>query len=707
METKSFEFSDYLLDTRERVLLRQGEPVAITPKTFQLLRVLVENHGHIVEKEEIIRSVWADSFVEDGNLAFTMRLLRKALEDTRQNPRFIETVPRRGYRFIAEVKEPVNGSVPTNGSVAAPPEASEIPAPAGIFVKFLVPAALILLIGTIVAGFWLRSGSSDSIAPILVSPFSSEKLSTDGKAAHAVISRNGQMVVYTNAGAGKQSIWLRQLDSSNNVELIRASGDVYAGLALSPDGNFLYFSRRPRNVEGQANIYRVPIFGGVPTQIVAETQGWISISPDGAKVSFVRCYYLEEENCSLWMADAPDGGNERKLAARPRPIRIADNKFSPDGRTIAFAAGQSENAANGFGLYEVDLESGVERELTPEKFFNIKSIAWLPDRRGLIFTARRNDGRTFRIWQISSVSGEVLPLTQDAETYSVLSLNTDATKLVTTQVKAEFGIVTIDSDDPSRRLSLVGASAAAFASSGKLVYSSSMSGNEEIWSINVDGTEQRQLTNDPGADASPVVAPDNRAIFFASNRSGEIQVWRTNPDGSNQVQLTHKEGGTPLSVSPDGHWVYYISALKKTLWRVSANGGDESLVLDRRKNLFAFSPDGVSLAYAEPHSRGGTITLMSLADRKIFKTITRPPDKANLNDLIWLPDGKALAYFLSDAEYENNTLWIQPLDGGAPRKIADLGDESVRSLSASPDGKSFAIIQGEWKHDVVLLTGLK
>src|SRR5207253_6563613 len=105
LKSRSLEFDDFLLDTREKVLFRKGRPISITPKAFQLLQVLVEHHGHLVEKDELMQQVWADSFVEPGNLAFTVLLLRKALADDKGNPRFIETIPRRGYRFIAEVHE--------------------------------------------------------------------------------------------------------------------------------------------------------------------------------------------------------------------------------------------------------------------------------------------------------------------------------------------------------------------------------------------------------------------------------------------------------------------------------------------------------------------------------------------------------------------------------------------------------------------------
>ena len=104
LEMQKFEFGDFLLDAKEKVLQRDGKPLPVTPKALELLLVLVENHGHLVEKNELMKAVWADSFVEEGNLAFTIRLLRKALDDDAQKPRFIETVPKRGYRFIAEVK---------------------------------------------------------------------------------------------------------------------------------------------------------------------------------------------------------------------------------------------------------------------------------------------------------------------------------------------------------------------------------------------------------------------------------------------------------------------------------------------------------------------------------------------------------------------------------------------------------------------------
>lgn len=99
----SYEFGPFRLDTSEHVLLRDGHPLPLTPKVFDLLCVLVQNHGHLVEKERLLREVWPDSFVEEGALNRSVSVLRKALGDSRAGQEYIETAPKRGYRFVAPV----------------------------------------------------------------------------------------------------------------------------------------------------------------------------------------------------------------------------------------------------------------------------------------------------------------------------------------------------------------------------------------------------------------------------------------------------------------------------------------------------------------------------------------------------------------------------------------------------------------------------
>jgi Tol biopolymer transport system component len=290
-------------------------------------------------------------------------------------------------------------------------------------------------------------------------------------------------------------------------------------------------------------------------------------------------------------------------------------------------------------------------------------------------------------------------------------LDKDASVLVSTQFKAEFRARLFQTENPSDNQVLSEATDVVFAPDGDIIISSAMTGSSDIWKINRDGSGRRQLTNDAADEVLPVISPAGERIFFFSNRTGEGHVWRMNADGSNQTQITKKEGGFPLFASPDGRWLYYLSGLQRTLWRVSTDGGEEQLVFNKRNDLFyAFSPDGSQIAFWEKQGEENVLKIVSLADQRTIKTFKLADPKARLAEFKWSPDGKFLAYILAVGESENNILWFQPFDAETPRRIADLGDERVFETSGfafAPDGKSFAVVQGGWRHDAVLLKGLK
>ncbi len=569
-----------------------------------------------------------------------------------------------------------------------------------------------ILIGAIALGGWFAAGKrTTNEISVLSAPFALEKLSTNGKVFHAVISPDGKNVAYANKGLTENlSIWLQQIENGNNFEIIPPGSYIYFGLQFSPDGYSLYFARRPRNVE-PGDIYRISIFGGVPQKIVSEAQGWMSLSPDGSRLSFVRCPRRDDEYCSLWIADSADGRNEKKLAVRPRPFRIGNNKFSPDGKSVAFAVGQSENSANDFSLSAVDVESGAEKELTTEKFFIISGVAWLPDQKSLLITASRNLTKKLRIWQISAETGKAEPLTNDSETYSSLSLDRTASRLISMRIKENFSLRVTDFENALGGSVLAEATSAAFAPDGKIFYTSTMAGNDKIWSMNADGGGQKQLTNNAANDVCPVVAPDSDTVYFGSNRSGAIRVWRMNADGSNQMPITRENSGTPLFASSDGEWFYYHHSTDKTLWRVSTRNGEEKLVLNKRKFRFALSPDGAQAAYGEKIGGEDFIVIVSLADEQTLKTFKYAEPKTKLVEIAFLPEAKGLIYILAGNEFRQNTLWQQLFDAPAePQKIAELGEEQISEgggFALSPDGKRFAVSQGGWLHEAVLLKGLK
>jgi Tol biopolymer transport system component/DNA-binding winged helix-turn-helix (wHTH) protein len=698
-----YRFGEFTVDREQKVLLRNGNPLPLAPKVFDTLLILIDNGGRIVEKEELMQRLWPDSFVEESNLTFNIQQLRKALGDNARQPRFIETVARRGYRFIAEVQEnstlPIAGETELNASPA-------LPAPRRSYL--LIAALAVLVSGSVAIIWWFaqrRHATSTSSAPILSNPFKSEKFATGGS-VHAVITPDGKYVAYTGETQGKQNVWLRQLETSENIQIVPPTDEQYLGLAISHDGNSLYFVRKTLTDSPTSAIYRVMTFGGIPVQIVGKTQGWISVSPDDKQVSFVRCNYRDEDFCSLFVVDA-DGKNERKLLTRQRPFRISDNQFSPDGKSIAFAAGQSWTGGSDFRLLRLDLASGAESQVLRKTFFEITSLKWLPDGSGLLVAAKESHDGRLRIWHVATATGEARALTKDATDYISLSLDKAADKMIATHTSNTFHLYLAKVDDVSNPKSLaVALTGVAFAPDGKIVYAGS---DGDIWTINRDGGEQRQLTNNSFSDFYPRVSPDGHYIFFTSNRSGSSQVWRMNADGSNQIQLTKQEGGYPKFVTPDSKWVYFLSGLHQTLWRISAEGGEESQV---SFPSLAFSPDGNFVAYFFRDREGDNrlkVAVMSVEDRRVVKVFQFADDKSRPLGVDWASgwagDSKSFYYLTTDGS--RNYLWRQSLDDEKPSVVGDLGNEEIAHFSVSPDGTSIAFIRGRWIHDAVLIEGLK
>ena len=255
---------------------RDGKTIPITPKMFDLLLVLVQHPGRVLGKEFLLQSVWPDSFVEEGNITFNVRQLRKALDDDAQAPSYIETVPRRGYRFVADVEEIVEGQVvvPESDSETVRQGVSDAPRGSRSFLFPAIAGSLVIL-AAVGVGTWFVLNQVAGATTVLSTPFASEKLSTTGTVSGAAISPDGKTVVYSNRTGTKQSVWLRQLDSGSNVPLIQPSDDYYYLFVFAPDGNSIYFSRAKQSLETQINIYRISILGGIPELIASGTQGWI------------------------------------------------------------------------------------------------------------------------------------------------------------------------------------------------------------------------------------------------------------------------------------------------------------------------------------------------------------------------------------------------------------------------------------------------
>ena len=179
----SYEFGRFRLNVAERILLRDGEVVPLTPKVFDILLTLVENRGQVVSKEGLMKRVWPDTFVEEGNLTQNISLLRKALGESPGGVQFIETVPRRGYRFVAAISEK-----PVEVTAFAPLVSAEIPAPPAVSsTSRRRTPAFVLAAGLVIAGiisvmyFTSKAGNAPPIQSIAVLPFIDESSDPDAE----------------------------------------------------------------------------------------------------------------------------------------------------------------------------------------------------------------------------------------------------------------------------------------------------------------------------------------------------------------------------------------------------------------------------------------------------------------------------------------------------------------------------------------------
>jgi Tol biopolymer transport system component/DNA-binding winged helix-turn-helix (wHTH) protein len=712
-----YRFAEFSFDADQNVLLRDNAEVALTPKTLALLRVLIENHGRIVEKEELLKALWGDSFVEEGNLKFTANQLRKALADDAQNPRFIETVPRRGYRFIAETEEvfskpeksaTVNGTV-SKSNLRQDHETAARSRPAGLNPRFVIGLSVILSISGLafVSWYFVARSKNGSKIPILSAPRRSEPLSNWGNISSARISPDGKYIAYISQNQGTQAIWLRELATTTNLQLLPFSDEEYLNLMFSGKSDFIYFVRKPKGgTQDQGAIFRISIFGGVPTKLATNIQGWFSLSPVDDQIAFTR---HEAGGRNVLLVSDADGNNQRTLAERRSPHEFRASRWSPDGSSIACGVGQADNLANEFGLSSFDARSGEEKQITPHKFYYISDLEWLPDQSGLLLSTRKNTTLNNQIWQVSAADGAVVPLFNDAANYTTISLDKEAKQMVATQVAPDFHLSVFDLADLNNSRVTVSADGAAmsFTRSGSVLYTATTNGQRDIFSMNSNGAEQRQLTNNNFDDFQPLASPDEKYIFFSSSRSGSAHVWRMNADGSGEVQITQTTGGFPLHATPDGR-LFYWSALERNIWRVSVNGGDEAVFFEKRILPPAFSPDGKLLAYydqAEQSGRRSKIVVIRVDSQETVFSFDLFSESAVPGQIAWSADGSSIFYAASVVS--EKSIWRQPLDRKPPHKIADLGARKMLHFALSPNGEKFASISGEWKRFVTLLKGLK
>ena len=720
----TYRFGPFSIDAEKRVLLRDGEVVPLTPKAFDTLLTLVEHQGEVLDKARLMEMLWPDSEVEEANLALHISAVRKALGESPNQRRYIITVSGRGYRFAADVRRTNDDA--TNLIVARytkstlvvqdqhwpdPLELSR-PIPASRAQRRLnrtmVIAAVFVVAAAALGVYWLTIHSNAKGGAVVAVPFRDMnilRLSTSGKVTHAAISPDGKYVAHVTEDAEGDSLWVRSVAAPANVRVAGPAATEYVWVTFAPDGNSIYYLALDRD-KGDTDLYRVAVLGG-PSSKAAYDIGPVGFSPNRKQIAFIR---MENDASGVVVAD--DGGaNERTLATREQPdfFLMTWNApgWSPDGKTIACPVRLNDARGSYETLVGVSLNDGTQRLLTGERWHHVGQAAWLADGSGLLVTASQNATAPEQVWHIALKSGEATRVTHDLNDYHDLSLTENSTKLAAVQHYSVSSIWVAPASDTSVAKQIASDTGwiedMAWTPEGRIIYSTNAGNSAEIWVMNADGSNPRQLTIDAHPEHGLTVSPDDRYIFFASDRAGHFNIWRVNSDGTNLKQMTAGEGDYYPECTPDARWVVYQHAeVQPTLWKVPTEGGDAVQLTKTRACRPAISPDGRMIAfhYLDPDLDKWGAGIVSSDGGPRLKRFDFPPTVA-WRFVRWSPDRNSIAYANSPGGVSD--IWRQPIDGSPPKRLTALKAERIFAFDWSRDSHTFAFVRGVETSDVVLI----
>ena len=715
VEQSVFEFAGFRLDPAERTLTSHGTAYPLAPRTFDILLFLVQRSGHLVTKEDLLNEIWKESFVEEVNLSVHVSALRKTLRRNSDKTVFIETVPKKGYRFVAQVIEkPVEQIVSQRLRLTAVSEELESSVDATptttasehlgyrslTRTRSLVLTSITVAIITIsaLAYFSLRSRASRSGPDF--SSYSLQRLTSGEKTGYVVIAPNGEFIIFGEKAEKGWSFKMRRLGDETEVTVVPEFETACWGMAISHDNNYFYYvlADLPPTRTDQGTLYRVSVLGGQSRKVLEGINSAPTLSPDDSRVGFMR--YPRPYAAELLTADAVDGSNVELVETSEKQIQVWNPSWSPDGLRFTGFAKEERADGNYYWLIDVPAKGGEIKPLTVPSKQYIWWHTWLADGSGLL--AIQTDAVTGlrQLVFISYSNGAIRKITNDMNQYAGVSVSSDGSKIVIGQSWRESNIV-ISSSDNLRRATEISIHACCpdqttWTPDGHLIYDALEDGKRELWRIAATGEREEKLSVN-GQDWFPSASRDGRYLVFLSTRSGRKQIWRSNQDGRDGIQLTFEENDIDSpQISPDGDRVFF-SDYDEGRWKIASvpiDGGLSKIIVNERSELWAISPDGKRLAFTfwDNDAQRGRVAIRSIDDDTARTNLDITPDQ----ELFWSADGKSLIY--GNVPTGNDTsaaLWQINVSGNtATGQITDAGIRYF-NISRSVDGSQVASVRGK------------
>jgi Tol biopolymer transport system component/DNA-binding winged helix-turn-helix (wHTH) protein len=572
----SVRFGAFEANLASAELRKNGQKIKLQDQPFQVLTILLENPGEIVTREQFHATLWpADTFVDfDHGLNAAIKRLRDALGDSADSPLFVETLARRGYRFIAPVTIPSNGNgngLHTTSAVASPivaPASAEsltlgapsepdspsaAPARPNVLVRhwlLALSAAALLIVGTAVgciAAHRLPQKPQASELRLTNNPFDDPVLS-------AALSPDSKYLAF----ADRSGLFLREL-ATGETHSIDVPGVVQLRpKAWFPDGSHMLVNATQPT--GVISVYNVPLLGGSPRKLVDNASAR-SVSPDGSQIAVVRNDWPDQE---IWLFSS-DGQNQRQLIAASGDV-IGAVVWSPRGRKLAFVrykyGASHHESENTIEIYDVE-NSRTHVLLSNPALAD--SMVWSPDGR-LIYAlqertptpaVKSGDGDS-NFWALSihensgQPSGPAFRLTSGWEKKMSPSISADGKHLAFIRWNGIAHVYVSEVESGARRI----------------------------------GTPQR-LSLEEGRNYPYGWTSDGKSILFVSDRDGQTHLFRQRIDQpAPELLVGGNDGITLARPSPDGSQVLYLTPPRSgqngmRLMRVPLSGGAPQLILQR------------------------------------------------------------------------------------------------------------------------------
>ncbi len=709
--------------------MRDGRTTPLPPKVFDTLLALVENNGRVMSKDELMRSLWPDTFVEESNLTQNISQLRRALGDGTAGAQYIETIPKRGYRFIASVHPVVECDYGPSGSETGPESVlnstldsgQDLGAGAGAGAGVLKSAAGAVSTGevdsinghaplAVAESVNLLSGRELTLLP--GSEAAQEKPGWKGSlaiAALAVLSLAVAVlaiaVAYRRAGndARQASGAFQQLSLSK----LTTSGKALLP-AISRDGKYVAYVAE----EGDSQSLWI-------RQVIANSGAQV-VAP--AEVNFNGLTFSVDDNFIYYVARRK-GERLNKLFQVPllggAPREIMTNvdspiTFSPDGQRFAFV--RNDTAQRETALMVARLDGSEERRLATRKRPEILSLlgpSWSPDGRMIAFAAGvTGQGETsMRVLAVRVEDGLTEPIGSHTWTFiGQVAWLGDGSGVVFSSWRRTWGVygdqiwlLTFPKGEARRvtndMTSYEGVSVSANPTTPIMLVTRRTDRVSRIWIAPESGRgfeagRANHIQSGFGDNYSERFGldwtPDGR-LLYATHASGNVDVWITTADGKRQKQLTRDALTDNMPVAtPDGRHIVFVSerAGASHIWRMDFDGGDLKQLTRGKGDLFpSLSPDGRWIVYSS--STGGRPAL--------WKVSIDGGEPAQLSPLsaarpVVSPDGKWVACFYLDEKIGGSRIALIPLAGGHPAFVDGMAQPDYFILRWSPDSRALTYI---------------